>query len=467
MKSILKKIILKIYNKLKNMFLRSNEEHIDKKTIHLTQSGYYSDSAKRSVMFLHNSYYHFHYLAQALRKRGWDVITVSLENPKGASSLYYHGEDINLFDEDPLVQQSSTNDFFQLAKQRFKLLHFANDYVMSIYPANYSKEAPEDIIEWKQYGNKIAYTISGCLSATAQNSVAKWSKTNSNKSVCDSCRWQNEPTVCSDEKNLEWGKKVDKYCDAIFAEGLPALDYIASSKAIREPVTMCLDPIMWHPELIIPNEFLLERKPDELLIFHSVGNYEARTTNEKNIKGTSSIVDAVERLRSEGLPVRMIFITNMKNRNIRYIQAQADIVVDQLNIGRYGATSRESMMLGKPTICYINPAEPEGYDTLMSIKECPLISANEETVYNILRELVINKEKRINIGQASRKYALKWHSSDACAERYEQVYDQIMSNESNLVAPKQWRYYEPIVHNADITIKVKDVQAPIENVAIY
>lgn len=34
-------------------------------------------SNKRSVVFLHNSYYHFYYLAQALRRRGWDAVTVT------------------------------------------------------------------------------------------------------------------------------------------------------------------------------------------------------------------------------------------------------------------------------------------------------------------------------------------------------------------------------------------------------
>lgn len=51
----------------------------------------------RNVVFLHNSYYHFYYLAQALRRRGWDALTVSLEDPNGPHANYYHGEDVNLF----------------------------------------------------------------------------------------------------------------------------------------------------------------------------------------------------------------------------------------------------------------------------------------------------------------------------------------------------------------------------------
>jgi hypothetical protein len=39
------------------------------------------EDKKRSVLFLHQSYYHYYYLAKALRKRGWDAIAVSVENP--------------------------------------------------------------------------------------------------------------------------------------------------------------------------------------------------------------------------------------------------------------------------------------------------------------------------------------------------------------------------------------------------
>src|SRR5690606_38548879 len=119
-----------------------------KVSTHLTQSGYYNDSAnaRRSVLFLNNSYYHFYYLAQALRRRGWDVLTVSLENPESNSHLYYHGEDINLFDQDPAALNRNIERLLTQAKPRYKLLHFANDHVMSFFPDYYTKADPPDII---------------------------------------------------------------------------------------------------------------------------------------------------------------------------------------------------------------------------------------------------------------------------------------------------------------------------------
>ena len=190
---------------------------------------------------------------------------------------------------------------------------------------------------------------------------------------------------------------------------------------------MCLDPTFWHPDLRVPDHLKIARKEGELLVYHAVGNYELRTRNGRDIKGTGAVMAAVERLQSEGMPVRLVFVTGMKNTEVRFLQVQADVIVDQLNYGRYGATAREGMMLGKPTICYLNPNEPRPVDVLSSIGEVPLVSATETTIYQVLKDLLLNSEKRRRIGQASREYALKWHSADACAERYERVYDNVMN----------------------------------------
>lgn len=385
---------------------------------------------RRSVVFYRHSYYHFFYLAKALRNRGWDAITVNLEDPNGVNANYYHGEDINLYSDNATIYQINMARFFEEAKQRFDLFHFAGDGHLCFLPEYTLESKPRDIIQWRNLGKKVAYSISGCNSATSQTSVKKWSSLDNGRILCSKCVWENNPAICTDAKNLAWGKKVNKYCDIVFAETLPALDYIRSHKrTIYDPVTMCLDDTIWNPELSIPKEHYIEKAPGELLIYHSMGNYDLRSQNGRNIKGTPAVFQAIERLKAEGLPVRLIFVTNVKNTEVRFIQAQADIIVDQLNAGRYGANAREGMMLGKPVICYINPHELHPHNGLTCMKEIPLVSATEETVYEQLKELVLNPEKRKVIGQASRRYALKWHSAESCAERYEKIYDGLMYND--------------------------------------
>lgn len=381
---------------------------------------------KRSVVFYRHSYYHFYYLAKALRKRGWDAIVVNLEPPDGINANFYHGEDMNLYDDDPVRFNKNIKNFFQEAKSKYRLMHFAGDGYLSFFPGNTTSNEPSDIIEWKQAGNKVAYTISGCNSGISQSSISSWSMADNGLKVCERCIWQNNEEVCSDAKNLRWGKKVSNYCDLIFTETLPALDFMGAKKnTIREPVTTCLDRTIWRSNLSIPHHHWVDKKTEEILIYHAVGNYDTRHSETRNIKGTPFVFEAIERLKAEGYPVKLMFITNQSNEVIKYYQAQADIIVDQLNFGRYGANAREGMMLGKPVICYLNQFEYKEEDKLLSLQECPLVSATEDSVYKELKNLIVNKELRLTIGNASREYALKWHDAEACAERYERIYDEL------------------------------------------
>ncbi len=392
------------------------------------------DTAPRSVVFLHNAYYNFFYLARALRARGWDAVSVSIEPPDGIHAPYYHGEDINLFDKDPARFANNISKFFRLVPQRFRMVHFYGRGHMSFFPALFDHSSdygviPTDFIQLRQHGVRVGYTVSGCLDGVAQTSVHGWSG-----GACDKCVWQHSPTICSDRGNLAWGHKLAMFCDLIATETFPALDYQSGSLCYREPLTSALDPDFWRPDLDIPDKYRLQREPGQLIVYHAVGNFNARAVNGRNLKGTGAVVAAVERLRAEGVNVRLEFVSDMPNRDVRFIQAQADVIVDQLNYGRYGATAREGMMLGKPTICFIRKDEPAAGDHLESLRECPLISANEGTVYAELKKLLADEKRRRAIGRASREFAVKWHSADACAERFERVYDRLMAGENVLAS---------------------------------
>ena len=385
-----------------------------------------SGSGRPSILFLHNCYYNFFYLAAALRRRGWDALSASMEDPNGPNAQFYHGEDVNLFDPAPERFRRKLLDFFGEVESRFRMVHFYGIGLMSFFPELFDGQRsfhilPTDFLRLRQRGVKIGYTVCGCADGVAQSSVKAWS------GACDRCIWQHQPLVCSDNGNLAWGHKVHLMCDLIATEGFPALDWQGKGDALfREPLTTALDPNFWRPDLEIPERYRLKRASNELIVYHSVGNYDLRTRAGRNLKGTGAIVAAIDRLRDEGIPVRLEFVTDVPSKDVRFVQMQADVIVDQLNYGRYGATAREGMMLGRPTICYIQQDEPAGAERLESIETCPLISATEQSIYSVLKDLLSHEAKRRAIGAASRAFALKWHSADACAERFEQVYDRLM-----------------------------------------
>lgn len=393
----------------------------------------------RNVLFLHNSYYHFYYLARALRRRGWRALSVSIEDPNGVNAHYYHGEDINLHDADPLQRAANIEALYAFAKSHFDLMHFAGDGIMSFFPANFGLADPPDIVDWKQLGKRLAYTISGCNSATAQSSVAAWSRQQNGLSMCDNCPWQGRPEVCSDERNLAWGVQVNRYCDLVFSELQPSLDYLSSRhvNVVRGPVTMVVDEEFWRPDLPIPAPFVVAREPGEVLVYHAFGNYDARGMDGRNIKGTPAIVAAVERLRAEGLPVRLMFLTNVPNETVRYYQAQADIVVDQLWAGSWGANGRESMMLGKPVVGFLHVSEQDPADILEAIATSPIVNATVDTIYAVLKDLVQDPARRAALGARSREYALAWHSATAGAARYELAYDGMLARSIRISLPAE------------------------------
>lgn len=392
----------------------------------------------RSVIFLHNYYYNFYYLAKALRARGWDAISVSIEDPNGANQFLYHGEDFNLFDPNPQVFQAKLDELRREILGRFDIVHFAGMGQMALHPGDFDQNewrdtVPWDFLEFKRRGKKIAYSTSGCSDGVAQSSFYKWSG-----GACDSCKWQLSPEVCSDRKNLAWGHKLAMVCDLICSESLPAVDFMDHEKVFRGPMTLALDSDVWKPEIHVPEQYTIQRQPDEILVYHSFANAKSRSDDERNIKGTPLIRAAIERLQGEGVPVRLIYAEDIPNLNVRYVQAQADIVIDQLHLGLLSATARESLMLGKPVVSFFQPGELNCRELLTNKRDIPLVVSSAEGIYEVLSDLVSRPQDWAGLGQAGRDYMLRWHDAPKSAALYEYVWDQMHDGHTPAFIQKAW-----------------------------
>jgi hypothetical protein len=320
--------------------------------------------------------------------------------------------------------------------RRFAMVHFSGDGWMAFDPREQDfsprREAvPWEFIELRRQGVKIAYSCGGCADGIAHASFYRWSG-----QACDKCTLKGRMEFCSDLRNLAWGHKREMFCDLIAGETLPGLDYSFGPKVYREPLTMGMDAELWRPDLEVPERYRIERAPDEVLVYHGVGNYfDDHYLGSRDYKGTRAIKTAIERLQAEGLPVRLVFVHDVPSSEVRFVQVQADIVVDQLNAGRYGANGRECFMLGRPVVGNMKREEPEGVTPLQCLAECPIVHATEETVEAVLRELILDPGRRRRLGAASRAYGLKWHAADALAARYEAVYDWILGGGRPSEAP--------------------------------
>jgi hypothetical protein len=387
---------------------------------------------KRSVLFAHHCYYNFYYLAKALRRRGWDAVTLSLDDSASGDSMYSHGEDIHIYHPDPEHHRNLVSDFFSDNIHRFGMIHTYGIGILSLFRENYDLgridlkipwdmlKIPWDMLEAKRRGILLGYSHCGCMDAVAQSTFRGWSP-----SMCANCVWESRPDVCSDRGNLSWGRKMTSIVDLFCTETDPPLDFKASPNAFRGPLTFAINPEVWRTDLEIPDRFRRERTDGEIIVYHAMGNYELRSRNGRNVKGTQSIITAVEELRAEGIPIRLDFVKDVSSIDNRYIQAQADIIVDQLNYGRYGALAREGMMLGKPVVGRVNKMDGPDLPATQCILETPIVHADEQTIKDVLRDLALNPEKRHTVGMRSREHALHWWSDDRLAARFEQVHDHL------------------------------------------
>ena len=103
---------------------------------------------------------------------------------------------------------------------------------------------------------------------------------------------------------------------------------------------------------------------------------------------------------------------------------EADIVIDQLRIGWYGAFAVEVMKMGKPVIAYINERDLKYVPAEMA-KECKesVINANEYNIEDVL-SLYINDRKELNKRRdAQLEYVNKWHNPVYVASITKRVYE--------------------------------------------
>jgi len=382
----------------------------------------WAEPKKRSAVLLNNCYYYYEVLASALRRRGWEVRTASFEPLDSPSRKFYWNREEVIYDPDPIENRRKAAEFFKSVVERFGVVQLYGQFQMSCFRENWSfgkSSIPWDFLEMRRRGIVVGYTPSGCLDGARQSSIRRVSG-----GMCSRCVLEDQPTFCSDELNGGWAEQLDLMCDWVGLENDYAVDERTGPRYVRRPIVTGLDPSIWTPELTVPREYLIDRKPDEILVYHAFANKRTRQADGRDSKGSAVVVAAVERLQREGIPIKLFYATDIPITEVRFYQVQADVVVDQLYYGRLGSNAREALMLGRPLVTRIDATQEGRAQPLDSMATVPAIPADESTIYDVLRRLALERDSLREIGRRSREYALKWHSDDVCAARFERVTDR-------------------------------------------
>ena len=175
--------------------------------------------------------------------------------------------------------------------------------------------------------------------------------------------------------------------------------------------------------------------------------------NHRGVKGTEFLVDAVERLRREGLQVELVLLERMQNREVLARLRTADILAEQFIMPIYGLNGVEGLATGLPVLANLTVDDSMQVLRRFSyMNECPVVAANPETLCDVLRQLVTNPELRATLGRAGRRYAEKYHSYAMTRFLFGAIHRRIVDGEKvdlmNLFHPLKSVYVQtdPIAH---------------------
>jgi len=155
----------------------------------------------------------------------------------------------------------------------------------------------------------------------------------------------------------------------------------------------------------------------------------AHAPSKRAVKGTDTVLAAVESLRAKGAPIELDLIEGVPNREARARYAAADVVVDQLRIGWYGMLAIESMALAKPVVVHLDEEAAAETEDAFGL-ELPLVRASESSLEAVLASLIEQRETLPELGRRSRAYVEQVHSHTEVARQVLEIYERVMPESS-------------------------------------
>ena len=135
-------------------------------------------------------------------------------------------------------------------------------------------------------------------------------------------------------------------------------------------------------------------------------------------KGSDIIFNTIEQLKI-AYDFEYLELNNISHIEVLECIKNADIFIDQIVLGSYAMAAMEAMSYGKPVISYILPQ----YFKMGIPKECPIVNANRNNLYEELEKLIISSELRSKIGKQSRLYIEKYHDTKVLSKQLLTIYN--------------------------------------------
>lgn len=157
------------------------------------------------------------------------------------------------------------------------------------------------------------------------------------------------------------------------------------------------------------------KKNEALKVLH------AATSRKK--KGTKYLIEAVEKLKAEGLNIELVLCEDVSHAKLKEKFKECHVSVVALLGGWYGTAGIEAMAIGRPIISYLRP-EFIAY-TDLDEDDIPIINANAQTIYEVLKDTYHKRFDLPALGARSRLFVEKNHSYLKLADKLSEIYTSI------------------------------------------
>lgn len=142
-------------------------------------------------------------------------------------------------------------------------------------------------------------------------------------------------------------------------------------------------------------------------------------------KGTQFLISAVDRINKYKKRIELVLVENVSHEKAIHLYSTADLVIDQLLVGWYGAVSVEVMKMGIPVGCFLNTKDLNQIPVEMKkdIEET-FINLNPFSIEDTLVQLLENRDLLKFKAAASLHFANRWHDPIKVAKQVKRIYER-------------------------------------------
>ncbi len=283
--------------------------------------------------------------------------------------------------------------FLARAIRRYDVFHF--NWGMSILDHRSWNINYLELPLLKRLNKRIVITFQGCDARIKTESRRRFQT-----SACAECdvAWCSERL---DRIRQRRARKVLRHADQIFALNPDLLHFLPGGEFLPYA---SVNPAEWM-EGGGSRATLSAAGP--IRILHMPTN--------RSIKGTHYVERAYGRLKAWGFPVKLVLVEGVPHAAVEELIRQADLVVDQVLVGWYGAFAVEAMALKKPVLCYLREEDVKQFVPFGD--RIPIVRTTKETLADDLARLLKDVASWEQIGEAGRCFVEKWHDPIRIARR--------------------------------------------------